>query len=198
MGSILKPAVILCVVCLVVTAALAFTYSSTENVIEERGRIEAENARREVFSSAETFEAVDNIEDLTKAKPELSPVKNAYRGLKDDSIVGYVFTVAVKGYGGDMEIMVGIDTSGKITGVKIGENNETPGLGSKAAEEPFRSQLEGIAPKEPLSVVKGSAEKPEEIEAISGATITSRAVVKGVQAAVDMWAELVMKEGVQK
>jgi len=65
-----------------------------------------------------------------------------------------------------------------------------PGLGAKAKDKPFISQFEGIAPKEPLTVVKNAKTKVEEINAISGATITSRAVTKAVQAALDVNAEL--------
>jgi len=190
MGNILKPALVLLLVCLIVTAALAFTYQGTKDTIAERARIDAENSRREILPSADAFEPVDGIESLTGGRPELEPVREAYKGLKGDSLAGYVFTVATKGYGGNIEMMVGIDERGKITDVKIISHSETPGLGSKAAAEPFDSQLSGFIPSQPLEVVKRESSKPEEIEAISGATITSRAVVKGVQAAVDMWAVL--------
>ncbi|MGI6777343.1 MAG: RnfABCDGE type electron transport complex subunit G [Acetivibrionales bacterium] len=197
MGSIFKPALVLFIICLVVTAALAFTYSGTKDVIDERARIDAENIRREVLSNAEGFERIDGIEQLAEERPEFNAVSEAYKGLKDGSVIGYVFSVVSKGYGGNMSLMVGIDSSGKITDVRIGEHSETPGLGAKAADEPFRSQLAGIVPDGPLSVVKTKSTKPEEIEAISGATISSKAVVSGVQTALDLYAELVEKEGVQ-
>jgi len=197
LGNILKPALVLFIICLIITAALAFTYSETKDVIEERARIDAENARREVLSSAESFEAVDDISRIAGSNESLSLVEEAYKGLKGETVVGYVFSVVTKGYGGDVKIMVGIDTSGRITGVKMGEHSETPGLGSKAEEEPFKSRLYGFVPGEPLVVVKREPAKAEEIEAISGATVTSKAVVKGIQAAVDMWTELGKKEGVQ-
>jgi len=103
--------------------------------------------------------------------------------------------VESKGYGGSITITVGIDTEGKITGVEIGDNNETPGLGTKAKDEPFISQFVGIIPEEPLTVVKRNKTKSEEIDAISSATITSRAVTKAVQAAVDINAELMKRGG---
>jgi electron transport complex protein RnfG len=190
MGNIFKPALVLLIVCLIVTAALAFTYQGTKETIAERARIDAENSRREILSNAEAFEPVDGIEALTGGRPELEPVREAYKGLKGASVVGYVFTVMSKGYGGDVEMMIGIDESGKITDVKITSHSETPGLGSKAADQPFDSQLSGFVPSQPLEVVKRESSKPEEVEAISGATITSRAVVKGVQAAVDIWTVL--------
>jgi electron transport complex protein RnfG len=69
--------------------------------------------------------------------------------------------------------------------VKIGENSETPGLGSKVTEDNFLVQFQGINPQNPLKVVKTEGTRPEEIDAVSGATISSRAVVSGVQAAAE-------------
>lgn len=194
MRDLLKPTLSLTIICLVVTAALGFTYASTSGTIAGRARLDAENARKEVLKEAEKFEKIEDISAITGGKPELEPVKEAYKALKGDAVAGYVFAASSKGYGGEIKITVGVDVTGKITGVKIGDNTETPGLGSKAAEDPFKSQLAGITPAEPLKVVKNGKAKPEEIQAISGATITSKAVTKAVQAAVDM-AAVLNKEG---
>jgi electron transport complex protein RnfG len=189
--DIFKPAVVLFLICLVVTAALAFTYVSTKEVIAQRIAIDEENARKEVLPEADSFEI---IEDFEKEMSEAGMVKEAFKGLKAETLVGYVFAVDSKGYGGDMRVIVGITPDGEITGVKIGENNETPGLGSKAAEEPFISQFSNIEPEGPLKVVKKSKTTAEDIDAISGATTTTKAVVNAVQAALDMAAEI-SKEG---
>lgn len=194
MRDLIKPTISLTVICLVVSVALGFTHSITGAAIDERARIDAENARKEVLADADKFEKLENIDGIINGRPELAPVKEVYKALKGDSVSGHVFTVSSKGYGGEIVITVGIDSNGKITGVKIGQNSETPGLGSKAAEEPFISQFFNITPKEPFKVVKGVKSKDEEINAISGATITSKAVVGAVQAAVDMAAEIA-KEG---
>lgn len=195
MRNIIKPAFALFFICLVVTGALAYTYTITKDTIEERSRIDAENARKEVMPGADAFEPIEDLDALIAQKPELEPVKEAYTALKDGSQEGFVYLVSVKGYGGSLKMMVGIGNDNSITGVKIVEMKETPGLGSKAVEEPFHSQLFGFTPQKPLQVVKGTKSGPEDIEAITGATITSKAVVKGIQAAVDMTAELVQKEG---
>jgi len=194
MRDLIKPTLSLTIICIVVSAALGFTYTGTKAAIDERARIDAENARKEVFADAEKFEEVDNIADIAQGKTGLEAVTEAFKAIKGSETVGYVFTTTGKGYGGTIKIAVGIDTTGKITGMKIVEHSETPGLGSKAGEEPFNSQFTGIAPQEPLKVVKNGKTKPEEIDAISGATITSKAVTGAVQAAVDM-AEELNKEG---
>ena len=194
----IKTTLSLFIICLVVSAALGFTYTGTKDTIAERSRLDAENARLEVLSGADKFEKVENIDSILKGKPDLEPVKEAYKALKSGAAAGYVFSTSSKGYGGEIKITVGIDKTGKITGVKIGDNTETPGLGSKAADQPFMSQLLNITPKEPLTVVKSNKSKPEQIDAISGATITSRAVVKAVQAAVGVSAELTREGGSSK
>lgn len=186
----LKPTISLFVICVAVAAALAFTYTATRDKIERRVESELESAVKEVLPEAERFEALKDISALAGSKPGLNIVKDAYKGFKGESLAGYVFSVESKGYGGIIKISVGIDTSGRIAGVKIGENNETPGLGAKAAEEPFISQFKNLKPAEELKVVKNGKTKPEEIDAISGATITSKAVVRAVQAAVEMASEI--------
>ena len=188
--DLIKPTISLFLICAVVTAALAFTYVGTKDVIAGRAVQDAENARKEVLSGAEAFEPIEDFGTVTASKPELSMVKEAYKAVVGGSAAGYVFSIDSKGYGGDIRITVGIDKDGKVTGVKIGDNKETPGLGSKASEAPFMSQFDNLVPKEPLKVVKGKKAKPEEIDAISGATITSKAVVKAVQAAVDAASEI--------
>lgn len=193
--DIIKPAAVLFIICLLVTGGLAFTYSSTKDIIAERAEQEAENARKEVLASADSFEEIEGVSDTASKNASLKAVDKAYRGLKDGMIDGYVYQVITKGYGGNIKMMVGINSEGSITGVKIIEMSETPGLGSKAKEDPFALQLSGFVPQSPLSVVKGAKEKSEDIQAISGATITSKAVVEGIQAAVDFSSELIEKEG---
>jgi electron transport complex protein RnfG len=192
--DLIKPTLSLTIICLVVSAALGFTYTGTKAAIDERARLDAENARKEVFADADEFETIENIAGIIEGKAGLEAVTEAFKALKGSETIGYVFTTSGKGYGGTFKIAVGVDTVGKITGIKIVEHSETPGLGSKAGEEPFNSQFTGIAPQEPLKVVKNGKTKPEEIDAISGATITSRAVTGAIQAAVDTAAEL-SKEG---
>lgn len=193
--DIVKPTVVLFLICTVITFALAFTNAMTAGKIDEMIRLEQDNARRKVLSLADSFEEIEGLEEIVSRNAELDIVKKAYKGVKGQETIGNVFLVESKGYGGSITITVGIDTEGKITGVEIGDNNETPGLGTKAKDDPFISQFVGIIPEEPLTVVKRNKTKSEEIDAISSATITSRAVTKAVQAAVDINAELMKRGG---
>lgn len=196
--DILKPAITLFVICVVVSAALGFTYSGTKNVIEERKRLDEIAARKEVLGTAKTFEADERLADIVNGKPELNMVEEAYKGLNGETVEGYVITAVSKGYGGDVKVIVGIDSSKTISGVKIVEHSETPGLGAKAEDPEFLSQFVNTAPKKPLKLVKGNKVKAEEIDAISSATITSKAVTDAVQAAVGVANELMDEGGSSK
>ena len=196
--DILKPAISLFVICIVVSAALGFTYSGTKDVIEERKRLDEIAARQEVLSTAETFAEIEKLDDIVKSKPELNLVKEAYKAMNGETVEGYVLTAVSKGYGGDVKVIVGVDNSKKITGVKIVEHSETPGLGAKAENPEFLSQFVDIVPKEAFKVVKDNKTKTEEIDAISSATITSKAVTNAVQAAVDVAFELMNEGGSSK
>lgn len=188
--DIVKPTIVLFLICASVTLALAYTNLMTKDKIDEVAKLEEQNARKEVLSSAESFEEVQDLDKVINGNADLGLVKKAFVAKKGEEVVGSVFLVESKGYGGPMTITVGIDSEGKITGVKIGNNNETPGLGSKAKDKPFISQFAGIIPKDSLSVVKGGKTKDEQIDSISGATITSKAVTKAVQSALDVSNEL--------
>lgn len=194
MRDIIKPSVTLFVICIIVAVCLAFTFSVTKATIDERAVADGQNARKTVLADADSFKKLEVIESDNK----FVYISEAYQGLKGDTPAGYVMTVVSKGYGGAVEVVVGVDTKGNVAGVKIGNNSETPGLGSKAKDAPFISQFDKLSPKEPLKVVKGKKTKAEEIQAISGATITSRAVTGAVQTALDTAAELAGKGGAKK
>ncbi|MPN50974.1 Electron transport complex subunit RsxG [bioreactor metagenome] len=91
-----------------------------------------------------------------------------------------------KGYGGPIEFVVGISNGGLVKDIKILTSSETPGLGAKAADEPFAGQFHDRKAQE-LAVTKTPPENDAQIQAISGATISSSAVVTGVNAAVSYW-----------
>jgi len=194
----IKPSLVLFLVCLFVTAALALTYNITKDTIKARAAADAESARKEVLADAETFIQVDEaqIMSIIEKNPELDVAKEVFEGMKENQTIGYVFSVTNKGYGGEIDVIVGIDAAGMITGIKIVEHSETAGLGSKVTEDTFLSRLIGITPEGTLKVVKiKGSNRDEEIVAVSGATISSRAVVGAVQAALDLYRELVKQGG---
>ncbi|MCG8637186.1 MAG: FMN-binding protein [Desulfobacterales bacterium] len=97
--------------------------------------------------------------------------------LKDGSLAGHVAKAAAQGYADKIELLLGLDAGGnKITGLFILDQKETPGLGNKILEQPWRDQFTDKAADTPLVVVKTGAAKANEIDGISGATISSRSV----------------------
>lgn len=102
----------------------------------------------------------------------------------EGQIVGWCVSVSAKGYGGIVNFVVGITKDGAVKAINILSHSETPGLGAKSTQPEFYTQFNDKE-KLPLKVVKGAANAPDEIAAISGATVTSRAVTNGVNEAVE-------------
>jgi len=175
--SILKPTLVLFLVCVIISGSLAYVNNITRDVIEESTKAEQAESRKQVMTEAESFKEVkaENISDA---------VTGVYEGYKGNEKIGYVMDVTVKGYGGNISMTVGVDLNGHITGVKIGDHNETPGLGAKAAEPEFINQFGDITFNDNLTVVKQNKKASNEIQAVSGATISSRAVTRGVSVAL--------------
>lgn len=155
-------------VSLVAALTLAGTNELTKDAIAQRALEEAEAARRAVLHNAENFEQMQLSES--------GNIDNGYRGLKEGQTVGYVAQTTVRGYAGDIEVIIGMDLDGKLTGISVGgpKFSETVGLGDKAKAPAFTDQFNGLSMPVKLQ---------ENVDAISGATITSTAVVLGVNQA---------------
>lgn len=153
------PVVVLAVICLVVSAALAFTNDKTAPIIEENARKAAEAARTEMLPGADSFTEL-RISELP------SSVSEAY---KADNGAGYVIMLETKGYGGVISLICGIDGNGVITDCKALDHSETKGLGSKITDDDFRGQFAGKD-----SALSG-------VETISGASISSGAYINAIR-----------------
>lgn len=170
-NKIFKPIVVLCVICLVITGALAATNSVTDPIIKENTRIAQDLARKELIPEAGSFTEVT----LSRSVDKVSGVYEADTG-------GYVITASGKGYGGDVVVMVAFEADGTIRQIKVTEQAETKGIGSKVVTLPdgqsFWDQFGGKAASETLTV-GGNIDK------VSGATISSRAVTTAVNNAIN-------------
>jgi electron transport complex protein RnfG len=103
---------------------------------------------------------------------------------KGQDTAGVLYIVTPKGYGGEISILVGFDVAGKeITGIKILSQAETPGLGANCVQPWFTQRFAGKSAASGLTVVKTATEAKDQVQAITAATITSTAVVSGVDAA---------------
>lgn len=160
-------------------AALVLAYSNgvTAPEIEKVEEQIKTQARMEILSTADAFEAVEGIEGA----------KEVYRGTANGATVGYTLTMVATGYGGDVEIAVGISAEGQVSGIKIIKHAETPGLGANAQDPSFSDQYIGKSTETQIEVVKTPPTADNEIQAITGATITSRAVTKAVNEAREIY-----------
>ncbi len=181
-NSIIKPTLVLFIVCVIISGSLAYVNGMTTDIIQENTLAEQEEFRRQVLPEADSFRIIEQT-----GLPEA--VKGVYEGFATNVSEGYVVEVSTKGYGGAISMTIGVNTEGQISGVIVGSNNETPGLGSKATQADFTEKFDvvslGNIPESGLVVVKQSPKADHEIQAVSGATISSRAITKGVQAALD-------------
>jgi len=174
----------------VAALCLAFVNKITAPVIEKNRIITVEATQKEVLENAESFEKIKDLSfvELSDADVNGTYIEELYRGISSDgSTVGYVVSAgSSRGYGGDIKVMVGITKDIKINRVKITESSETAGLGQKASNPEFIDQFNGREYK--LEVLKNiePTENGETIAAISGATVTSKAVTNAVNLAMEL------------
>lgn len=178
-NEIVKLGSVLFLVTFTVALLLALGNLATADRIEQLNIKLQEEAQKEALPAAESFEEVsfEKIPDN---------VNNVFKGIKNGETVGYCVSVTSQGFGGDIEMIVGADTTGKITGVNIVEFQETPGLGSKAGEDKFLVQYVDKLISDTIKVIKTGSAAEDEISAISGSTITSKAVTDGVNSASEV------------
>ncbi len=162
---ILRLTLTLLLITAVVAGLLGLVNYLTEDKIAALTREKAESAMQEVLP-AQNYEKIDH---------EKAGITEAYRA--DDK--GYVVRVEESGFGGAIDMMVGVGTDGKVCGVSIISHSETASLGANCVREDFRAQF--VGKDGALAVRKDGGE----IEALTGATVTSRAVTAGVSLALE-------------
>lgn len=175
-AQIFRTGGILCAITAVSALLLAAVNSVTAPVIDKNETAKMQAAMNNVMSAADSFEEIEFT-----ASEDCESVDKIYAAKKGGETVGWCVSASPNGYGGAINMMVGIDKNMLITGVDIISQSETAGLGSKSTEPEFREQYIGKGRIE--KVVKSGAGE-DEIDAITSATITSKAVTKGVNEAI--------------
>lgn len=173
--SILKIALNLTCACIISGIIIAVVYFLT-NDIAERKQIELQNLA---------------LKSLVTAADQYSPIEGKtgwYKATRNGRVIAYVVPAEGRGYGGAIKMLVAVGPDNKVIKYTILEAKETPGLGDKASQAPFADQFAGKTSAQ-LIVTKDAGNK-ENIQAISGATITSRAVTLAVKNAVDEVSDL--------
>ena len=181
MKQIVRPMVILGLICIVCAGLLGVVESVTREPIRVQAEKTATEGMKKVAPDADSFEAIDIDAD---ANYEGTAVASANLAVDaSGEIIGYVVEVLPSGFGGTIDLMVGVDTEGVVTGISILSLSESPGLGARAKEDWFQEQFIGMTA--PVTVQKDGGQ----VQAITSSTITSRAVSLGVTAACGWAAE---------
>jgi electron transport complex protein RnfG len=188
---VIKDALVLCAITLIASLLLAVVYEITKGPIEKQEMIRKQEAYKTVFADAAEFSEAKDA-DLEEASGILA--ENGY----DQSVInevleavdenqeklGYVMSITSKeGYGGDITFSLGIQNDGTVNGIEILSISETAGLGAKAAEDEFKNQFSGKK-VEKFEYTKTGASTENQIDALSGATITTNALTNSVNAGI--------------
>lgn len=191
MREIIKLALILLLITSVAAVVLGLSNSVTEGVIDEVEAQLSKEARSGACPIAETFEPIKE-EVFNQIIEKNDKVMEVFAGYAGDDLVGYAIKTATPGYGANVEVITGISLDGKITGIQVVKHQETPGLGANITREGFQNQYTGKSAETGISVVKVPP-KGNEIQALSGATISSDAVTDGVNIAIDVFENILSK-----
>ena len=189
MNKIIKNTIILTIITLVSGVALGAVYEITKAPIANAQEEAKQEAYKQVFEDADSF---DDLEVDAKEAAEAvkaagvddgAEINEAVEAKQGGETIGYVITATdPNGYGGDIQVSVGIQNDGTVNGIAILSINETAGLGMRASEPEFYEQYSGKQ-TDHFYVSKDGGEG-EQIDAISGATITTRAVTGAVNASL--------------
>ena len=179
---IIKLTVTLFVTCVIVAGLLGLVNSVTEGPIAEKNKTKTAAAIQEVLPEMEGSPAVVELTDemTAAASGAGATITEAYEAQAGGSVIGYALKIVASGSQGNIEMMVGVDAEGAVTGVSIVKNSETSGIGSKVMsnENGVLDQFIG------KSAADGALTVGKNVDAISGATVSSRGVTTGVNAAL--------------
>jgi len=180
MKSIFKISLTLAIICAIAAAALAAVNQMTQKAIAINSQKELTESLKIIYPQAERFEQIG----ITGTTPE-SPTENKeftlldlYQAFQRNETIGYVFKVESRGYGGQIVFLIAVSTQNNtMIGMKVLEHQETPGLGSEITSPHFQNQFKGKSLSDRFEI-------NQDIQAISGATISSRAVIRACQGVV--------------
>ncbi len=171
----IAPVVVLVAICLIVSTALAVTYAKANPIIVKNAKAAADQTRQELLPSANGFtEYKGKLDVLEENKVFVDDAYTANNG------VGTVVTVETNSFGGLLTMMVGVDQQGAITGVKVTNHSDTPGLGTKNwNSNNMVTTYKGITKLNSTNVKDG------QVKYVSGASVTGEALHKGVYLALE-------------
>jgi electron transport complex protein RnfG len=195
MKGMLKLGLVLACYAVAACVGLAFVYTATFKIIEERTQGDLEASLKDLFPDADTF---NDISGAFEPEDQSVNFENQYDARKNGVLIGAVVQVSGASYGGNIKVLVGMGTDGKISRIKILEHKDTPGLGANAAsptyyvdrraKKTFYGQFEGKS-------IEDTFEVQGDVIAVTASTITSRAVTTAVKAAGSAAAKWLTAQG---
>lgn len=183
----IKNTISLMLITLIAGLLLGAVYEITKEPIAKENQRAKEEAYKAVFADAGSFEEInldtDQVQKELDSQGLDASINEAMKVLDGSGQqLGYVLTVTDhEGYGGDIQFAMGVQSDGTLNGISFLSISETAGLGMKAKEDSFRKQFEGKNVDQ-IVYTKNGASADDEIDALSGATITTNAVTNGVNA----------------
>ena len=176
--DIIIPTISLFIICVIITAALAFTNALTKDTIAQNELNAQNESMKIVCPDADTFQLVSENDN-----------GDIYAGLdKNGNVVGYAVSTQASGYGGAIKVMTGISTDASIIGIDVFYNDdETPSLGKNTSNESFTSQFKDLLAKDKIVVSKDYAGEGQQVDAVTSSTISSRAVTDAVDKACELY-----------
>ena len=185
MKTTLKLIVTLTLICVVAAVALSFVHQITLKPIAHQKRLEKVRALKKVLP------AYDNHpdKDILKVEGDKGEIEVNLAQKKGKLIAVAFKVVSHKGYGGNIDILMGVDMQGKITGIEILSMAETPGLGARIEEPAFKNQFVGRTLKNTRWAVKKDG---GDIDQITGATISPRAVTDALHHGLELFEKKIL------
>ena len=174
MRDIIKMGIILLIITSVSGMVLGATNSVTEEIIMERSLEEVITSIESLIQDADEFEIIEEDDVIERDR-----IREVYVGYENGSVAGFAIKSFGQGYGGEVEVMVGIIGDGTISGVQVMSQSETPGLGDKITEESFLENYRGNKTGEDVT-----------IDTIGGATVSSNAVNTAVEEAASLYEDI--------
>ncbi|NIS59852.1 MAG: RnfABCDGE type electron transport complex subunit G [Proteobacteria bacterium] len=186
MKDILRLIIVLTSLCIVSAIALAKIYDLTKGPIAHQKRLEVLRAIKTVLPPYDNEPDRDRVELPMGTDKRGEETRRAfYRGRKEGRLIGVAFMVtSPEGYGGDIEVMVGFLPNGVINGVEVLSHLETPGLGAKIRDAKFKDRFKNRNLSNTAWAVKKDG---GDIDGITGATISSRAVIKAIKEGLEFY-----------
>lgn len=192
-SAMIKDALILFVITVVAGLLLGVVYDVTKEPIAQQKAKAKQEACANVFAAATAFETVTDLRCLNINGVDIEEVMRALDG--DGNLLGYVITVTDhEGYGGDIQFSMGVTLDGTLNGISLLSISETAGLGMKAGDV-LVPQFANKGTSDKFTYTKSGATSEYEIDAISGATITTNAIVNGVNEGIGYFYKILEEEG---